>query len=83
MKLLARVSDDSGEVKIRDQVKQNGHVIKTFTTPGFVSAATPQTASFSWKVPAHLKGTITHCVRGQDRAGNLSKISCAGVTLRG
>jgi subtilisin family serine protease len=83
IKLLSRVSDDSGQVKIRDQVKQNGHVIKTFTSSGFVSAATPQTGYFSWKVPAHLKGAISHCVRAQDRAGNLSKISCAGVTLHG
>jgi subtilisin family serine protease len=82
MKLLSRVADDSGQVKIRDQVKQNGQVIKTFTT-GFVAAAKPSTGYFTWKVPPKLKGIITHCVRGQDRAGNVSKISCAGVTLHG
>jgi len=64
-------------------VKQNGHVIKTFTTAGFVPAATPQTGFFSWKVPLKLKGTITHCVRGQDKAGNVSAISCAKLTLSG
>ena len=83
VKLLSRVFDDSGEVKVRDQVKQNGRVIKTFTTAGFVSASTPQTGFFSWRAPAKIKGTITHCVRAQDKAGNLSAISCAGVPLSG
>ncbi len=83
VKLLSRVSDDSGQVKVRDQVKQNGHVIKTLSTSGFVAAATAQTGYFSWKAPAGIKGSIQHCVRGQDRAGNLSLVSCAKVTLTG
>jgi subtilisin family serine protease len=82
VKLLSRVSDNSGEVKIRDQVKRNGKVLKTFNT-GFIAAATAQTGFFSWKVPAALKGSIQHCVRGQDKAGNLSAVSCAKVTLTG
>ncbi len=82
VKLLSRTSDDSGQVKIRDQVKQDGRVIKTFTT-GFVSAATAQTRYVSWTAPATIKGSIQHCVRGQDRAGNLSAVSCAKVTLSG
>lgn len=82
VKLLSRVSDDSGQVKIRDQVKQNGRVIKTFNS-GFVAAATTQTGFFNWKAPAAIKGTLTHCVRGQDKTGNLSAVSCAKVTLTG
>ena len=80
MKLLSRVFDDSGQVKIRDQVKQNGHVIKTFNS-GFVPAAKAQTGFFNWRAPVAIKGTLTHCVRGQDRTGNLSAVSCAKLTL--
>jgi hypothetical protein len=57
-------------------------VIKTFTA-GFITATKPSTGFFGWKVPPKLKGTITHCVRGQDKAGNVSAISCARITLRG
>jgi len=83
VKLLSRVSDDSGQVKIRDQVKQNGHVIKTLSTNGFVAAQTPSVGYFSWKAGPRLSGTITHCVRAQDRTGNISATNCARVTLRG
>jgi hypothetical protein len=83
VKLLSRVSDDSGQVKISDQVKQNGLVIKTLNTSGFVAAATPQVGFFSWKPGPKLSGTITHCVHARDRAGNVSAVSCARVTLSG
>jgi subtilisin family serine protease len=81
VKLLSRVSDDSGSVKIRDQVKQNGRVIKTLTTSGFVSAAAPRVGYFGWKAGPRLTGTITHCVRAQDRSRNVSAVSCARVAL--
>jgi len=83
VKLLSRVSDDSGQVKIRDQVKQNGHVIKTLSTGGFVAAATPQVGYFTWTPGRHLTGIITHCVKAQDKAKNISDESCARVTLSG
>jgi hypothetical protein len=83
VKLLSRVSDDSGQVKISDQVKQNGRVIKTLNTSGFVAAATPQVGFFSWKPGPKLSGTITHCVHAKDPAGNVSAVSCARVTLSG
>jgi subtilisin family serine protease len=82
VRLLSRVSDDSGQVKIREQVKQSGRVIKTLTS-GFVAATSGQTDYFNWKAPAKIRGPIQHCVRGQDRAGNLSLVSCAKVTLSG
>jgi len=82
VKLLSRVFDDSGEVKIREQVKQNGRVIKTLTGD-FVSVAAPHTGFFNWKAPASIKGSIQHCVRVQDAAGNVSPVSCARVTLSG
>jgi subtilisin family serine protease len=81
VKLLSRVSDDSGSVKIRDQVKQNGRLIKTLTTSGFVPAATPRVGFFRWTAGPRLTGTITHCVRAQDRSRNVSAVSCARVTL--
>jgi subtilisin family serine protease len=82
VKLTARLFDDSGEVKVRDQVKRNGVVIKTLTS-SFLSTLKPSTTVLTWTAPKGLKGTITHCVRGQDRAGNLSAVSCAKVTLSG
>jgi hypothetical protein len=82
VKLSARLFDDSGEVKVRDQVKRNGVVIKTLTS-GFLSTPKPTTSFLTWSAPKGLKGTITHCMRGQDRAGNLSAVSCAKVTLSG
>jgi subtilisin family serine protease len=82
VKLRSRLFDDSGELRIREQVKQNGHVIKTLTS-GFVSTPSPQIRSLSWKAPASIKGSIQHCVRDQDPAGNVSPISCAKVTLSG
>jgi subtilisin family serine protease len=83
VKLLSRVSDNAGQAKIREQVKQNGRVIKTLTTAGFVAASTPRVLSFDWKAPPRITGSIQHCVRAQDRAGNLSAVSCARVTLAG
>jgi hypothetical protein len=76
------VFDDSGEVKVREQVKQNGHVIKTLTG-AFVSVAAPHTGFSNWKAPPSIKGSIQHCVRAQDEAGNFSPVSCARVTLSG
>jgi subtilisin family serine protease len=82
VKLRSRLFDNSGEVRIREQVKQNGHVIKTLTS-GFVSTPSAQTRFFNWQAPRSIKGSIQHCVRDQDPAGNVSPISCAKVTLSG
>jgi subtilisin family serine protease len=82
VKLRSRLFDDSGEVRIREQVKQNGHVIKTLTS-GFVSVPSAETRFSNWRAPVSIKGSIQHCVRDQDPAGNLSPVSCAKVTLSG
>ena len=71
MKLFSRLFDNSGRLKLRDQVKRNGHVIKTYTT-AFMSTPSAETGFVNWPAPAEIKGTITHCVRAQDRAGNVS-----------
>jgi subtilisin family serine protease len=86
VKLLFRVSDNSGQVKIREQVKRNGRVIATVTTAFLSSLSTlsARTDFVTWKAPASIiNGSVQHCVRGQDRAGNVSPISCARVTLSG
>jgi hypothetical protein len=82
VKLLAQAFDDSGAVKLRDQVKRNGRLIKTITT-GFVSTPKTITVTLKWLAPLKLKGAFTHCVSGQDRAGNVGATTCARVTLTG
>ncbi len=82
VKLQAQAFDDSGAVKLRDQVKQNGRVIKTITT-GFIATPKTITATVKWLAPLKLKGTLTHCVRGQDKAGNVGATTCARITLSG
>lgn len=82
VKLYSRLFDNSGQLKVREQVKQNGHVIKTYST-GYLSTPKTETGYLNWPAPLHIKGTITHCTRAQDRAGNVSAITCARVALRG
>jgi subtilisin family serine protease len=82
VKLYSRVFDNSGQLKLREQVKQNGRVIRTFNT-GLVSTPRTKTGYVNWPAPPRITGTITHCVRGQDRSGNVSTVSCAKVTLTG
>ena len=82
VKLSSRVFDDSGELRLREQVKRNGVVIKTFTS-GFLLTPKAVAVPLTWTAPKALKGAITHCVRGQDRAGNLSAVTCAKVALSG
>ena len=82
VKLYSRLFDNSGQLRIREQVKQNGRIIKTFTT-GYLSTPKAETGFITWRAPSKITGAITHCVRGQDRAGNLSPITCARVALSG
>jgi subtilisin family serine protease len=82
VKLYSRLFDNSGQLKLREQVKRNGVVIKTLST-GFVSTPKAETSFVNWRAPLRLTGTITHCVRGVDRTGNVSAVSCARVTLSG
>jgi Subtilase family len=81
VRLLSRISDDSGEVRVVEQVKRNGRVVKTLRK-GFVSASARTTLTVFWKAPANATGTYWHCVRAIDRSGNTSPVSCAKVVLR-
>ena len=82
VKLVSRVADDSGEVRIVEQVKRNGRVVATLSRSGFVAAPGLTTVTLAWKAPAKAAGSYQHCVRATDRAGNTSAVSCAKVALR-
>ena len=82
LKLLATVSDDSGEVSVIELVKRDSKTVATIKGKGFVSASSPRTIAVVWKVPVNAKGAYRHCVRAIDRAGNSSPVNCAKVVLR-
>jgi subtilisin family serine protease len=81
MKLLSRVSDDSGQVGIVEQVKRNGAVVATMKK-GRVAASNPTEVAAVWKVPVNATGAHQHCVRAIDPAGNASPVHCAKVVLK-
>jgi subtilisin family serine protease len=80
-KLLSRISDDSGEVGLFEEVKLHGKVVARFKQVWFSSAARGRTVGTAWKVPATASGTYQHCVRAIDRAGNKTAPSCARVRI--
>jgi subtilisin family serine protease len=82
-KLLASVSDGSGEVRLTVYVKRGSATIATIRGTGFVRAAGAKTISTTWAVPAKAgTGSYRHCLRATDRAGNTSPLSCARLVLR-
>jgi hypothetical protein len=90
VKLLAQIADDVGEYRLaadtgqlslREQLKQNGKVVATLhsrvTAPqSVIRVATP------WKAPTKIAGSFQHCVRATDPQGNASLVTCARITLR-
>jgi subtilisin family serine protease len=80
VRLLARVRDDSGEVRIVDQVKRAGRVIASLKR-SYVAASGPTTVSLTWTAPTKAGGSYQHCVQAVDRAGNSSPQSCARIRL--
>jgi hypothetical protein len=81
-KLLSRVSDDSGEVGLFEEVKLHGKVVARFKQVWFSSAARGRTVGVAWKVPPTASGTYQHCVRAVDRAGNKTPPSCARIQVK-
>jgi hypothetical protein len=81
LRLLAKVSDDSGEVSIVEQIKLGRKTIATIKRAGFVSAATAKTFATLWKAPKEVAGSYQHCVRDR-RTGGTSPLSCAKVVLK-
>jgi hypothetical protein len=81
VKLLAQIAADTGQLSLREQVKQNGNVVATLhskvTAPqSVIRVATP------WKAPTKIAGSFQHCVRATDPQGNASLVTCARITLR-
>jgi subtilisin family serine protease len=81
-RLLSRISDDSGEVGVLEEVKLRGKVVARFKRVWFSSAARGRTVAIAWKVPPSASGTYRHCVRAIDRAGNRTAPSCARVSVK-
>jgi hypothetical protein len=82
LRVLSTVSDDSGEVKVVEQIKLGRKTVATIKRGGFVSASSSRTVVTRWKVPAKASGAYQHCVRAVDRAGNASATSCARLVLK-
>ena len=82
IKLLSRVSDDSGEVGVLEVVKLRGKVVARFKTTWFTSATHGKTVSIAWKLPPNASKGYQHCVRAVDRAGNRTTSSCAPIQVR-
>ena len=82
MKLLSRVSDDSGAVSAVEEIKLGGRTIARLEPVWFASPAGPKTVGIAWKVPASAAGTYKHCVRAVDRAANSSAQSCAPIVIK-
>ncbi len=81
-KLLSRVSDDSGEVAVVDEVRLRGKVVARLKETWFSSAARERTVAVPWEVPANASGSYRHCVRAVDRAGNNTPVSCARIAVK-
>jgi subtilisin family serine protease len=80
LKILSRVSDDSGQVSVVEQITLGGKTIATIDRGGFRRAASPTVVATPWNAPVR-PGTYRHCVRATDRAGNSSTTSCATVVV--
>jgi subtilisin family serine protease len=80
VKLLAKVFDDFGEVRIREQVFRGSKVIATLRTE-FLAVESTRTVEVAWKPKAGVTGRLKHCVQATDRAGNVSPVTCAAVIL--
>ena len=82
IRLLSRVSDDSGEVRVVEEIKLGRKVVARLKPVWFSAAARSKTIAVAWKAPASATGAYQHCARAVDRAGNSSPASCARVVLK-
>ena len=82
IRLLSRVSDDSGEVSVVEEIKLGRKVVARLKPVWFSAAARSKTIAVAWKAPASATGAYQHCARAVDRAGNSSAASCARVILK-
>ena len=82
IRLLSRVSDDSGEVSVVEEIKLGRKVVARLKPVWFSAAARSKTVAVAWKAPKTASGAYQHCVRAVDRAGNSSPASCARIALK-
>jgi len=82
IRLLSRVSDDSGEVRVVEEIKLGRKVVARLKPVWFSAAARSKTVAVAWKAPASATGAYQHCARAVDRGGNSSPASCARVVLK-
>lgn len=80
VKLTSVVGDDSGEVRIVEQVKRGGHVVATMKRSHV--RAHGSRVQVAWQAPQSAKGSYRHCIVATDAAGNASQPSCATISLR-
>jgi subtilisin family serine protease len=80
--LRSRVSDDSGEVSVVEEIKLGRRVVAHLKPVWFSAAVRSKTVAVAWKTPKTGSGSYQHCVRAVDRAGNSSGASCARVVLK-
>lgn len=80
VKLLSKVFDDFGEVRLREQVFRGGRLIVTLRT-GLLPGESERTIGVDWRPKAGLPGRFRHCVQATDPAGNVSHTTCAAVVL--
>jgi subtilisin family serine protease len=81
VKLLSRIEDGSGEIRLVVQVKRNGRTVSSLRR-GFMSISGPTSVALAWKAPTEAVGSYVHCVTAFDRAGNSSAQSCAKLVIR-
>ena len=82
LRLLATAADDSGLVRVVEQVRRGARIVATIERSGFVSATGSRTLVTRWKAPTTVSGAYRHCIRVSDRAGNASVLSCAKLVIR-
>ncbi len=80
VKLGSIVDDDSGQVRIVEQVKRGGRLVATIEKSDV--RAHGSRIQVAWKASKSSKGSYRHCIVATDGAGNSSKPSCATVTLK-
>jgi subtilisin family serine protease len=74
--------DDSSEARVVEKVyAANGRVYKTYRS-GFTDTDRGTAFFYPWAAPPRARGTLKHCARAWDRAGNVSVLSCARLRQR-
>jgi hypothetical protein len=79
VKLLYRVSDNSGQTRERIRVYRSGRLLKTIWMP-LAPTVAGQTYYVRWRAPLR-RGWLRFCVVAWDGAGNASATSCNSLRI--